>query len=135
MSDHATEYLLRRLHKTTADNFDLTLHGAVVDLLMSDIPLEPRSLGRQWLAELYARLAFPSKKRDKASRKRAQLKWADCAKQHLIAYGLTPDDDDKRTMMRDEDRQGLPPGEADKIVANILGVSPGAVRVRRSRQK
>jgi hypothetical protein len=116
MPDRATQYLMRRVHGASVDEFDLQMHGAVIDLLLSEIPLEPHSVARQLMAELHERLTFPSKRRDNASRQRAQLIFDDYTKRHLIAKGKLP-------------------GEADEAVADILRVSTQALRKRRSRRK
>jgi hypothetical protein len=116
MRDQAMQYLLNRVRKTTGSrDFDLRMHGAIVDLLLSEIPLGPQS--RRWIAELYLKLAFPDAKRDRKIRQSAQCLFADGLKQYLL---------------QSTDKS---PGEAEREVADVLCVSPETLRQRRSRKK
>jgi hypothetical protein len=113
MPDQAIRYLLGRVRKTTIHNIDLRMHGAIVDLLLSEIPLGP--LSRQFIAAQYLKLAFPNAKRERQIKARAQDWFATGLKQHLAGQGKTP-------------------GEVERAVAEALHISPATVRQRNSRK-
>jgi hypothetical protein len=114
MPDLAMRYLLNRVRKTGLHDFDLRMDGAVIDLLLSEIPLGPQS--RQWIAALYLKLAFPDAKRDRQSKARAQELFAAGMKQYL-------------------EGQGKKPGEVERAVAEALHIDPATLRQRRSRKR
>jgi hypothetical protein len=111
MHDPALNYLLNRIRRHHPDQWTLAMHGAVADLLYSDIPLSPAA--RRLIAGTYLWLAFPTTKRE-ARKHKGKV-------EGLVAASLTQ-------YLRSIDKT---PGEAEREVADVLNISPETLRRKR----
>jgi hypothetical protein len=114
--DSAAEFLRKRFSGVRPDDplFDRKWKQAVVDLVVSDMPLDP--LTRRLIAGELQRLYFP-KESDKKSKQQNQLWAARLFQNHL------------------QNAAGMSATEAEAEVAKILGISVDALRQRRQRQR
>ena len=109
-SSSAKQFLLDRLMGVTVEDFDDAMHRAMVELLRGDIPLDTQS--RQWVADLFERLAFPDAK----------------AKQHMENTVFASAVAVLKRLYRDK---GKTAEEAENAVVKAFGLtSVGALRRR-----
>jgi hypothetical protein len=114
--DPAVEFLRKRLNEIRADDplFDRKWQQAVVDLVASDVPLDPVS--RRLIAGELQRFYFP-KESDNQRKQRIELLYARRLQDHLQTVA------------------GMSATDAEAEVAESLGISVDALRRRRTRQQ
>jgi hypothetical protein len=105
----AMQFIHRRLHGVTPDEFEAAGKLAMVDLIKSEVPLDRRV--RQLIAgELYS-LYFPNSARDHRTKQQNEIAMIESMKRHLLHEGKTA-------------------AEADKRIAGVLGISVEALQKR-----
>jgi hypothetical protein len=113
-SSSAKQFLLDRLKGVDDANMYDEMHRGMVDLLRSDIPLDPQS--RQRVADLFERLAFPDAK----------------AKLHMKNRGFAFAVAEMKRLYRD---QGKTAGEAENDIAEAFGLTVETLRQRMLRAR
>jgi hypothetical protein len=111
----AIQFLLDRMKGVEVSVFDDEMHRAMIDLLRSDTPLDRTS--RQWIADLFFRLAFPNRADEAQGKRRVEAAAAELMKRCYQERGMTA-------------------LEAEEAVAEDLGLkSVDALRKRMQRAK
>ena len=83
----AMQFIFDRLKGVKDANVYDEMHRAMVDLLRSDIPLDRKS--RQWIADLFWRLAFPNPASEARQKRRLRAEMADDLKRICEECGMT----------------------------------------------
>jgi hypothetical protein len=110
----ALDFIRRRLNKVPPDDpqSDAKWQQAVIDLVASNIPLDPRT--RSLLAGELSRLYFPNAERDRRARRRIESAAIEDLKRELLRRGMTA-------------------AEVEREVAQTFGISVPALRKRTQR--
>jgi hypothetical protein len=113
----AMQFLLDRTKGVDVSVFDDEMHRAMVDLLLSDMPLDLDRLTRQLIAYRLSRLAFPNPPKEKLQKRRMEADVAASLKRRYQERGMTA-------------------LEAEQTVAENLGLtSVDALRKKRQRAR
>jgi hypothetical protein len=85
----ALDFMRRRLNKVSHDDsqFGARRKEAIIDLVASDVPLDPRT--RSLIAAELRRLYFPNPERDRRAKRQMRAASVELYKQQMRRYGLT----------------------------------------------